>query len=68
MSITSVSSNISGLAIEVTPEGPAEVIRVDVHLDPKQVQAGPLDGNILIETDDENFPALEIPVSGIVTD
>ena len=68
MSITSVTSDVSGLAIKVTPEGPAEVIRVDVRLDPKQVQAGPLDGNILIETDDENFPSLEIPVSGFVTD
>jgi hypothetical protein len=68
MSITSVTSDLSGLAIKVTPEGPAEVIRVDIRLDPKQVQAGPLDGNILIETDDENFPSLEIPVSGLVTD
>jgi hypothetical protein len=68
MSITSVTSDVSGLAIKVTPEGPAEVIRVDAHLDPKLVKAGPLDGKILIETDDENFPSLEIPVSGIVTD
>jgi hypothetical protein len=68
MSITSVASDVSGLAIKVTPEGPAEIIRIDVRLDPKQVQAGPLEGKIRLETDDENYPSLEIPVSGFVTD
>ena len=68
MSITSATSDVSGLAVNVTPDGPAEVIRIDVHLDPNQVQPGSLDGKIRLETDDENHPSIEIPVSGFVTD
>lgn len=68
MSITSVTSDVSGLDIDVTPEGPADVIRIDVRLDPNQVQVGSLDGIIQFDTDDEHFPSLEIPVSGFVTD
>jgi hypothetical protein len=42
--------------------------QLTVGIDTTSVRAGPLRGKLLIRTNDEEFPLLEVPVSGLVLD
>ena len=62
--ITSVSSNIPGLDIAVSPSRPAETVRIDIKLVPEQVKQGVVSGVIRLGTTDPMFPEVAIPVRG----
>jgi hypothetical protein len=66
--ITEVDTDVPGLRVERTPSSAEarDAFRIDIGFDPAAASAGPLDGAIVIRTDDEGFPELTVPVSGTV--
>jgi hypothetical protein len=62
--ITSVSSNILGLDVRVSPSRPAETFRMDIKLIPEQVKQGVVSGVIRLGTTDPMFPEIAVPVRG----
>jgi hypothetical protein len=68
MSINAKKSDIPFIQVEQEPEGRSTAFALDVKLDPALLQHGPFEGQIIISTDDPEFPELKIPVTGEVTD
>ena len=65
--ITRVRSTVEGLDVRIDPKnGKSSTFRVDVGLNPERIKTGKLDGFILVETDDKNFPEIRVPVSGAI--
>ena len=62
--ITSVSSDIPGLDIKVSPSEPAESFRMDISLVPDRLKQGPVSGIIRLCTSDPMFPEIAVPVRG----
>jgi len=65
--IARVRSTVEGLDVRIDPRnGKSSTFRVDVALNPERIKTGKLDGFILVETDDKNFPEIKVPVSGAI--
>src|SRR2546427_6952282 len=65
--IARVRSTVEGLDVRIDPKnGKSSTFRVDVALNPERIKTGKLDGFILVETDDKNFPEIKVPVSGAI--
>jgi len=54
--------------LEVTrePEGPSSTFRFDVRLRPQALRPGLLSGELVIVTDDPEFPQIVVPVRGVL--
>jgi hypothetical protein len=68
MQFTSVAADLPFLIVDANPEGAAETIMLEVGIDPDRMETGPFRGSIRIGTDDPEYPVLEIPVTGLITD
>ncbi len=65
--IARVRSTVEGLDVRIDPKnGKSSTFRVDVALNPERIKTGKLEGFILVETDDKNFPEIKVPVSGAI--
>jgi hypothetical protein len=62
MSIEGFKTDIPFLTVNFHPEQPSQRFRVDVGLDLDLLRAGDFSGLIRLNTDDEQFAALQIPV------
>lgn len=65
-SIKSVTSSVPGVEVAVSSEGRASAFQIDVTIARERLTTGRLSGTIKIETDDKEFPVLNVPVSGEV--
>jgi hypothetical protein len=65
--ITSVSTDVAALSVRTAAKGRAQAFQIDVSVLREKLAAGEIRGTIRIETDDERFPVLEVPVSGRVS-
>jgi hypothetical protein len=68
MRITSVTTDVSFLTLQASPEKPAESFMLEVGIDPAKMQTGPINGSITLRTDDPENSELVIPVSGLITE
>ena len=68
MSINAKKSDIPFIRVEQEPEGRSTAFALDVKLDPALLQHGPFEGQVIISTDDPEFPEFKIPITGEVTD
>ena len=68
MSINAKKSDIPFIQVEQEPEGRSTAFALDVKLDPALLQHGPFEGQVIISTDDPEFPELKIPITGEITD
>jgi hypothetical protein len=64
--IKSVSSDIPAVNVRTSSEGRAQAFQIDLSIIRERLVPGRLTGIIRIETDDKEFPVLEVPVAGIV--
>jgi Protein of unknown function (DUF1573) len=68
MRLTSVTTGVPFLTVQTSPDTAANSFMVEVGLDPASLEKGPIEGSILVKTDDPKRPVLEIPVRGSITD
>ena len=64
--IKSVKSSVPGVEVAFSSEGRANAFQIDVTIARERLTPGRLSGSIRIETDDKDFPVLEVPVRGEV--
>jgi hypothetical protein len=60
--VTSISTNVPALKVTASAEGRAQAFEIEVLVIRERLTAGRLTGTIRIETDDKDFPLLEVPV------
>jgi hypothetical protein len=60
----SVSSDLSELAISAERGPLGDRFQVTISLKPERLKPGKISGNIIVETNDPEFPKLTVPVSG----
>jgi hypothetical protein len=64
--IRSISTDVPALEVRVSTEGRAQAFQIEVARVRDRLVPGRLAGTIRLETDDKEFPLLEVPVAGIV--
>jgi hypothetical protein len=62
------ASDIPFLTLRSERVSEADGYQLTVGIDAKAIRAGSLHGKLLIHTNDEEFPLLEVPVSGVILD
>ncbi len=60
------TTDIPGLNLLVDPGPSGDRAQVTIALDPKRIAAGAIRGRIRLETNDRDFPVVDVPVSGAV--
>ena len=55
-----------GLKLNVTRGSTGDSYQVNVALNKDKLAAGSLNGSILLQTTDREFPRITVPVSGVV--
>jgi hypothetical protein len=66
MTIDSIESDIPFLTIRTEPDKPSQSFRLEVGLVKEKLQAGTFKGNLIVKTNDPQFPELNIPVSVVI--
>ena len=65
--ITKLTSDVPGIEITQDPaHQQSSTYRIDVTLDPQQIRLGKLEGSLKIDTNDRDFPLINVPVTGYV--
>jgi hypothetical protein len=64
--ITSLSSDVGAVKVTVSTQGRAEAFEIEVSVIQNRLVPGRLAGAIRIETDDKEFPLLQVPIVGEV--
>jgi len=64
--IRSVRSDVAALRIVKSPDGPSQIFRLDVMLDPARLERSTLGGSIRLATSDPAFPEITVPVRGVL--
>ncbi len=62
--VTSATTNVPILGVEIEPRTPGESYLVHVSIDPERAVPGAFSGTLRIETNDPTAPLLELPITG----
>jgi len=64
----SAGTDVPGLSIRSAAGPQGDRHQITLALDPKQAKAGPIRGTLRIQTNDDQWRSIEIPISGAIVD